>query len=501
MQLGHCICNPRQPCPCDTFREQDLCHCAGERPEPSTADVRLTTLVRNAGCASKISREDLKKVLAELPPITHPRVLVSAGTCDDAGVYQLDDDTALVESVDVFAPNVDDPYVFGQIVAANALSDIYAMGGRPLTALSIIGFPIEQLSPTIMTRIIRGGIDKMEEAGVAVIGGHSINDPELKFGFAVTGVIHPSKVITNAGAEPGDVLVLTKPLGVGAISFAQQLGKASTSALAAAGQSMASLNRSAAEAMMEVGAHAATDVTGFGLLGHLGEMVTQSGVTVELFADRVPVLAEALDYLAAGLISGGVERNRESASGIVDEEGVSEALSCAFYDPQTSGGLLIAVPEAKADALLKALQDRGVAHASVVGRVVGRGEGRIRLLGGEATVVRVVTATPSCCEPTPAAPCCAAPPDVDDRGGTETRARFAEFMAAANAPGALSLREKELLAIALSVLAKCRQCVRIHLDKARALGLTEAEIDEAVWMAVAFGGAPALMFYQSARGE
>jgi selenide, water dikinase len=378
LKLGHCICNPKEPCPCDLFKQKNVCLCAGERLEDAAEDVALTQFVENAGCASKINQNDLKKVLAGLPSIADPRVLVSADTCDDAGVFKLSDDTALVQSVDVFTPVVDDPYLFGQIAAANSVSDIYAMGGRPLTALSIIGFPIETLSHRVMNKILWGGLDKMREAGVVILGGHSIKDKEIKFGFAVTGLIQPSAIVTNSGAKPGDRLILTKPLGTGIISFARQLGKASERALAAAGRSMAALNRAAAEEMAKSGVLAATDVTGFSLLGHLSEIVRQSRVTAEIYADMVPVFDGVLDYVRAGLVSGAIERNREYASQFVKTaKDVSEDVLNIFYDPQTSGGLLIAVPEAKAESLLGRLRRRGVRAAAVIGRIVSKSSGKI----------------------------------------------------------------------------------------------------------------------------
>lgn len=417
--LGHCICNPKQGCPCTTFKEKNLCPCAGERPEAVAEDVRLTSLVEKTGCASKINQNDLKKVLAALPEIVDPNVLVGTNTCDDAGVYKLDENTALVQTVDVFAPSVDDPYTFGQIAAANSLSDVYAMGGRPLTALSIIGFPIETLSHEVMTRMLLGGTDKMREAGVVVIGGHSINDQSPKFGYAVTGTINPTKIVSNDNAQPGDVLILTKPLGVGIISFAGQLGRASDSALAAAARSMATLNKSAAEAMLEVGVDAATDVTGFGLLGHLGEMVSQSGVTAEIEVDSVPVFGEVLEYVSQGMISGGVERNREHASRIVEvDHGVAEEMLHVLYDPQTSGGLLIAVPEEKTESLLCALRNRGVEHAAIIGRITEKSRGRILLgSGGSSNVIIDAEKnmddlnTDNCCGGNGHADCCAVPPE------------------------------------------------------------------------------------------
>jgi selenide,water dikinase len=380
IKLGHCICNPKQPCPCDLFKQENVCLCAGERLEDVPENVPLTRYVENAGCASKINQTDLKIVLAGLPAIADPKVLVSADTCDDAGVYQIADDLALVQSVDVFTPNVDDPYLFGQIAAANSLSDIYAMGGKPVTALSVVGFPIETMSHNIMNRMLRGGIDKMKEAGVEVIGGHSIKDSEIKFGFAVTGIIDPKNIITNDNALPGDVLILTKPLGTGVISFASQLDRAPQKAMETIGRSMAALNKAAAEAMGEVGVTTATDVTGFGLMGHLSEMVGQSGVTAEIYADRVPFFDGVLDLVREDLISGAIERNREYAAQYVEvTKGVSKEVEIALYDPQTSGGFLIAIGENRSDVFVKKLEKKGIEAVSVIGKIVTRSEGKIVL--------------------------------------------------------------------------------------------------------------------------
>lgn len=380
IKLGHCICNPKQPCPCDLFKEENVCLCAGERLEDMPDNIPLTQFVENAGCASKINQTDLKIVLAGLPAITDPKVLVSADTCDDAGVYKLTDDLALVQSVDVFTPNVDDPYIFGQIAASNSLSDIYAMGGEPLTALSIVGFPIETMIHSVMNQMLWGGIDKMKEAGVAVIGGHSIKDTEIKFGFAVTGVIDPKKIITNDKAEPGDVLVLTKPLGTGVISFANQLERASKKAMETIGRSMAELNKVAAETMVEAGVTTATDVTGFGLMGHLSEMVAQSEVTAEIYVNQVPFFEGVLDYVREELISGAIERNREYAAQYVEvTEGVSEDVEIALYDPQTSGGFLIAIKENHADRFVSDLRKKGSSSAAIIGKVVAKSEGKIIL--------------------------------------------------------------------------------------------------------------------------
>jgi selenide,water dikinase len=382
-KLGHCICNPKEPCPCDLFKDKNVCLCAGERLPDMPKEVRLTDYVESAGCASKINQDDLKKALAGLPAISDENVLVSADTADDAGIYKMSDEMALVQSVDVFTPNVDDPYNFGQIAAANSVSDIYAMGGKPLSALSIIGFPIDRLDHGIMNQILKGGIDKMKEAGVAVIGGHSIKDNELKFGFAVTGTIHPDFVITNDRARVGDVLILTKPLGTGVISFANQLGKAFPFNIAAISRSMSELNKTAAEVMIDMGVKTATDVTGFGLMGHLAEMVNQSGVTAEVYADCVPLFEDVLDFVKMDMISGAVERNRDYAKSYVTKDSqVSFEWETILYDPQTSGGLLIAVKEEKKEETLKRLKENGVEFAAAIGKVVAESDGKIILRKG-----------------------------------------------------------------------------------------------------------------------
>lgn len=379
-KLGHCICNPKELCPCPVFIDKNVCLCAGERLPEAPEDVKLIDFVESAGCASKINQNDLKIALAGLPSLEDPRVLVNSDTCDDAGIFQLSEDMALVQSVDVFTPNVDDPYTFGQIAAANSVSDVYAMGGTPLTALSVVGFPIEKLSHSIMNRMLRGGVEKLMEADVVVIGGHSLKDNEIKLGFAVTGTVDPRKMVTNARAKPGDALVLTKPLGTGIISFANQLGKAFPFNMSAIGASMAALNRTASEIMVEMGVTTATDVTGFGLLGHLAEMVVQSGVTAEVFIDSIPVFDDVLDFVAKEYISGAVERNREYAARLVSkDDDVTAEWETVLYDPQTSGGLLIAIPEGQGEELVVQLKSRGVEHAVVIGRIADRSKGKIHI--------------------------------------------------------------------------------------------------------------------------
>jgi selenide,water dikinase len=343
-------------------------------------EIRLTDYVESAGCASKINQSDLKIALAGLLAIDDENVLVSADTADDAGIYKISQEMALVQSVDVFTPNVDDPYTFGEIAAANSVSDIYAMGGKPLSALSIIGFPIDRLDHEIMNKILKGGIDKMKEAGVAVIGGHSIKDSEIKFGFAVTGTIHPNRIITNDKAKVGDVLILTKPLGTGVISFANQLGKAFPFNIAAISRSMAELNKAAAEVMTEMGVTTATDVTGFGLLGHLAEMANQSGVSAEIYTDCIPLFDDVLDFVRMEMISGAVERNREYAVRYVTKDASIDAeWETVLYDPQTSGGLLMSLDEEKKEEALRRLREKGVETADVVGKIVAESEGEIIL--------------------------------------------------------------------------------------------------------------------------
>jgi selenide, water dikinase len=380
LKLGHCVCNPKEDCPCELFKKKNICLCSGEREDEALEDVPLTSLVENAGCASKIGQEDLKRALSGLPRILDPAVLVSSETCDDAGVYRIDDERALVQTVDVFTPVVDDPYVFGEIAAANSVSDVYAMGGRPLTALAVVAFPIETLSARIMNRMLQGGFDKLREADTVVIGGHSIKDREIKFGFAVTGIVHPDRIVTNASAEPGQVLILTKPIGTGILSFASQIGRSRPEWLEATARSMASLNRTAAEVMIKAGVRCATDVTGFGLIGHSGEIARQSGVDIELRAEAVPLFEGVRECVREGLIPGGVERNRESAAGILERDpDVGEDLESILCDPQTSGGLLMCVAPERAGDLLRALHDQGIRAATVIGRITGRSDGRIRL--------------------------------------------------------------------------------------------------------------------------
>lgn len=306
-------------------------------------------------------------MLARLPRVTNENVLVGFDTSDDAGVYRLTPECALVQTVDFFTPIVDDPFTFGAIAAANSLSDIYAMGGRPVCALSIVAYPgkgdLDDLEA-----ILQGGASKMAEAGCVILGGHSVNDEEIKFGYAVTGIVHPDRILTNAGAQPGDTLVLTKSIGTGVISTALKRGIADEAHVRASVESMLTLNREACEQVLSAGAHGCTDVTGFGLIGHAREMALASNVTIEIEAGAVPLLPGALDYARAGAIPGGLKNNREFASCAVElTRELSPELESLLYDPQTSGGLLASIPGS-------------AASARRIGRVLPRGDRPIRIL-------------------------------------------------------------------------------------------------------------------------
>ena len=318
-------------------------------------------------------------MLRHLPPPTDPNLLVGTNTADDAGVYRLAPDLALVQTVDFFTPVVDDPYWFGAIAAANALSDVYAMGGRPITALNIVGFPVGTLSLDVLAEILRGGSDKAREAGVTLVGGHTVDDAEPKYGLAVTGLIHPDRIVTNAAGQAGDALVLTKPLGSGIATTAIKQGVATEELSAAVIALMATLNRAAAEAMMEAGPHAATDVTGFGFLGHLAEMAAGSGLCATIAAGSVPLLPGILDLAQQGVAPGGTRRNLEAlASRLEFDEAVPQPLRLALADAQTSGGLLIALPSHAVPRLLAGLQARG-ATGVVVGALIAGPAGTIRV--------------------------------------------------------------------------------------------------------------------------
>ncbi|HTE43937.1 MAG TPA: selenide, water dikinase SelD [Gemmatimonadaceae bacterium] len=335
-----------------------------ETPE---TPFRLTSFARCAGCAAKLGAGDLTRALSGLPIHLDPRLIVGRETFDDAGVFVLSDDLALVQTVDFFAPIVDDPYTFGQIAAANALSDVYAMGGEPLTALNIVGFPAGQLPLEVLTEILRGGQDKVREAGAVVVGGHTIIDEELKFGLSVTGRVHPQRILSNAKAVVGDRLVLTKPLGTGLLATAAKRGNLGTEEAAALYASMCKLNGAASREAIVVGVQCATDVTGFGLLGHSSHIAAASKVTVVIHADRVPFLPGARAVWEAGTRTGGAERNAAYLESRVDWGNATEVQHALLIDPQTSGGLLVAVPAARVAEYLEAVPT-GVEIGEVVAR-------------------------------------------------------------------------------------------------------------------------------------
>lgn len=325
--------------------------------------------------------EDLDQILKDLPLKKNPKVLVGLETSDDAGVYQLNDEVALIQTADFFTPIVDDPYTFGQIAVANALSDVYAMGGKPLTALNLVAFPIKTLSPSILKEILRGGLSKMEEAEVALVGGHTIEDPEVKYGLAVTGVAHPSKILTNANAKPGDQLVLTKSLGTGIIATALKGEIASEEAVTKMVESMVALNRKASEWMQAFGAHACTDITGFSFIGHTLEMAIASKVGMVIRSENIPLLPESMEYARLGLIPGGAYSNRQFFSCRVDADpNVPDLRIDLLYDPQTSGGLLISLPLAEAGKLVGTLKKEENIDAYIVGEVVEGPQGKMRIL-------------------------------------------------------------------------------------------------------------------------
>jgi len=319
----------------------------------------------------------LDSVLGKLARQHDPNVLVGFDTADDAGVYQLTPELALVQTVDFFTPIVDDPYVFGQIAATNALSDVYAMGGRPISSLALVCFP-DSGDPKTLEEMLAGGLSKMVEAGCTIIGGHSIRDDEIKLGYSVTGTIHPQKVLTNSGAQAGDRLIFTKAIGTGVISTAIKRGDADITWIRAAVRSMTTLNKAAAEVITSggFGVHSMTDVTGFGLIGHAREMALASGVTLEIETERVQFLPGAVEYARLGAVPGGLKNNREFASCVVETAGeLPREIEDLLYDPQTSGGLLISLAEADAARLEQALEG-----AYRIGRVLDRGEKAIRLI-------------------------------------------------------------------------------------------------------------------------
>jgi len=321
---------------------------------------------------------DLDRALCGMEFPTDPNLIVGLDKADDAGVYKVTDDIAIIQTVDFFTPIVDDPYWFGQIAAANALSDVYAMGGVPKTAMNLVAFPLKDMDISVLRQIIQGGLDKMKEAGVILVGGHSVEDKELKYGLSVTGFIHPDRVLTKKNLKAGDRLILTKPLGTGIINTAIKGGLASEEIIEFVTDLMATLNRYAAEIMNDYPVHACTDITGFGLLGHIAEMVVDSNYGIEIWSEKIPVIPKALEYAGMGLVPAGAYKNREFREKMVDfVPSVDRLIQDILFDPQTSGGLLICVDKESADDLVKSLKKKEINDAAVIGAVLSDPAGRI----------------------------------------------------------------------------------------------------------------------------
>lgn len=506
-KLGHCICDPKRQCPCDLFKSRGICPCAGERPEPTDiSQIKLTQLVHNAGCASKISAADLENLLSRLPQVDDPAVISGLAAGDDAAIYKIDGQTTLVQTVDVFTPCVDDPYNFGKICACNCLSDIYAMGGIPRTALSLLAFPSETGNKEVMYLMLKGAMEVLQKAQCALIGGHSIKDEEIKLGFAITGTIDPEKAVALETARVGDVLVLTKPLGVGVLSFANQIGRAHKNGLDAAERSMMVLNKEASEAMTQVGVSACTDITGFGLYGHLTRMMRHSGTMARLYAEALPVFEGVLELIREGIIPGANERNAEFVGpDLIVADDVPEEYRYLGFSAETSGGLLMSVPGNRQTPLTDELTSRGVDWA-IIGEIIPGENGGIELIASNVKGVGM-KAKPEQETPVgssePETACCASGDSgvekketgLSSTGPASMRA-FGELIASVSASGQVDLRTKELILFALVVLQRCEDCLDMHYEKALGMGFSEEALDEAAWCAIAIGGAPVKMTYQ-----
>ena len=320
--------------------------------------------------------------MADLPVIKHPNLLVGYETSDDAGVYKLTNELALVQTLDFFTPIVNDPYHFGRIAAANSLSDVYAMGGRPLTAMNIVCFPIKDLPKEVLKEILKGGIEKIHEAGALLVGGHSVDDQELKYGLSVTGLIHPDRIVTNRGAQVGDRLILTKPIGMGVIATAIKGKRASENAVSSLIEVASTLNKKASEIMLKYGCHACTDITGFGLGGHLLEMARASKVEIAIYADKIPLIPEAKDHALTGLIPAGSYAIKHFCEKSVEiDPRVETVMIDLIFDPQTSGGLVISLGPNVAEACLKELYNEGISTAEIIGDVLyPHTKGKLRIV-------------------------------------------------------------------------------------------------------------------------
>jgi cysteine desulfurase NifS/selenium donor protein len=357
----------------------DISSSLGKKPDRKMASsIRLTEFTHGLGCACKVGPEFLEKIIKEIPLTNDPRVMIDARNADDAAVYKINDETALIQTVDFFTPVVDDPYDFGAIAASNALSDIYAMGGKPLFALNIAGFPTSRLPGEILESIIKGASSVASEAGIYILGGHTIENTEPIFGMSVTGTGHPAKILSNSNARPGDVLILTKPIGTGIITTGIKKGQVTDQVIHDTVALMKQLNKTASEVAYEYPVNACTDITGFGLAGHLTEMISASKVSAIINYKQVPIISGTFDLLRLGLISGGTKRNREYYDASIKwEPYISEDYRLIFCDAQTSGGLLFSIPESASNSFLNDLKKNGVNHAVIIGNIVPESPSRI----------------------------------------------------------------------------------------------------------------------------
>jgi cysteine desulfurase len=342
-----------------------------DKTKMETNEIKLTDFTHGLGCACKIRPQYLEQILKDLPLSIDENVIVGTGTSDDAAVYRINKSTAIVQTVDFFTPIVDDPYYFGAIAAANSLSDIYAMGAKPLFALNIVGFPDNRLPIYVLKEILKGASDKAAEAGISILGGHTVEDIEPKFGMAITGMVHPDKVLTNATAKPGDVLILTKPIGTGIISTAVKRGIVKKNISLIARNVMLELNADAANLMSLFPVNACTDITGFGLLGHLKEMMEASGVGSIIYSSKVPIIEGVYELATAGAIPGGTRNNLDYVSANVKwDENIPEITKLILCDAQTSGGLLIAIPEAFGAGFIRKLNENHNKQAEIIGKII-----------------------------------------------------------------------------------------------------------------------------------
>ena len=346
--------------------------------ETKSKDILLTKYTQGLGCACKLRPQELEKILKDIPIIMDPNILIDTQNSDDAAVYKINETTALVQTVDFFTPIVDNPYDFGAIAAANSLSDIYAMGAKPLFALNIVGFPSNRLPMEVLREILRGATDKAQEAGIAILGGHTIDDPEPKYGMVVSGVVHPNEIWTNSGAKAKDAIVLTKPIGTGILTTAMKRGLLNQQTKDEVIRAMSELNKKAADILAKYTVHACTDITGFGLIGHLSEVTVASKVDVEIFAGKVPVFDETENLAAANIIPGGSLNNLTYFSKHVSwDKSISSIMQIILCDAQTSGGLIFCIPNNEKDDVIRELKKGGTLHATHIGNCLGKGEGTI----------------------------------------------------------------------------------------------------------------------------